>query len=172
MKRLCLFAAAILLTGCAGVPVVREPEATAAPEPQSVMLWPVPTSTPTAAPALPTPTPRPYVTYEWTAAEIDGLASVYWAECNTDAEKLAVTKLILNRASFGPPFKSGIVGAVYQKGEFNRGRISDRNRTNAQENLDRCMNGLCSVPDTAVYMARRGRTLVLYDFNWNEVWRS
>lgn len=137
-------------------------------EPETVMFWPVPTATPAPAPTMP---PRPYIVYEWSEAEIDSLASVYWAECNTDAEKLAVTKLIMNRASYGPPFKAGIVAVIYQKGEFNRGRISDRNRENARDNLNRVMNGLCTVPDSAVYMSRKGRTLVFYDISWNEVFR-
>ena len=138
-------------------------------EPETVMMWPVPTATPEPAPTMP---PKLYIEYEWSEAEIDGLASVYWAECNTDAEKLAITKVILNRASFGQPFKTGIVGTIYQRGEFNRGRISDRNRENARNNLNRIMNGLCTVPDSAVYVSRNGRTMVLYDINWKEVWRD
>lgn len=137
-------------------------------EPETVMLWPVPTATPEPVPTMP---PKPFIEYEWSEAEIDGLASVYWAECNTDAEKLAVTKLILNRANYGNPFKTGIVAVIYQRGEFNRGRISDRNRENARNNLNRIMNGLCTVPDSAVYMSRNGRTLVFYDISWNEVFR-
>ncbi len=180
MKRSVLLTAVLLaiLTACAPSPLPAEPgavrtvRAEATPAPETVMFWPVPTPTPESAPILPTAELKPYVAYEWSSAEIDALASVYWAECNTDAEKLAVTQLILNRASYGPPFKSGIVGAVHQKGEFNRGRISDRNRENARANLDRCMNGLCSVPASAVYMSRSGRTLVFYDIGWNEVWRS
>lgn len=179
MKRSVLLTAVLLalVTACAPSPVgeaavVHAAETAAPVVPETVMLWPVPTSTPTLPPVLLTPTPRPYVPYEWSSAEIDALASVYWAECNTDPEKLAVTQLILNRASFGAPFKSGIVGAIHQKGEFNRGRISDRNRENARANLDRCMNGLCPVPASAVYMSRSGRTLVFYDIGWNEVWRS
>ena len=179
MKRSVLLTAVLLalVTACAPSPVssgavLPAAQAVSGTGPETVMLWPVPTSTPTLPPVLLTPTPRPYVPYEWSSAEIDALASVYWAECNTDPEKLAVTQLILNRASFGAPFKSGIVGAVHQKGEFNRGRISDRNRENARANLDRCMNGLCPVPASAVYMSRSGRTLIFYDIGWNEVWHS
>ncbi len=136
--------------------------------PDEYMFFMVPTPFPEPPPTMP---PKPYIEYEWSEAEIDGLASVYWAECNNDAEKLAVTKLIMNRANYGKPFASGIVGAIYQKGEFNRGRISDRNRQNAEENLNRIMNGKCFVPDSAVYMSRNGKTLILYDFDWNEVYR-
>lgn len=163
-KAIRIFIVVGIIIGCSIGAIISHAE-----EPETVMFWIVPTPTPEPAPTMP---PKPYVEYEWSEAEIDGLASVYWAECNTDAEKLAITKVILNRASFGHPFKTGIVGAIYQRGEFNRGRVSDRNRENARNNLNRIMNGLCTVPDSAVYVSRNGRTMVLYDINWKEVWRD
>ena len=121
-----------------------------------------------------TPAPEPVAMpwhverHEWSAAEIDGLASVYWM-VNTDAEKKAVTCVIWNRARHGAPFASDLVGVIHQRGEFQRGKVSDRNRKKAQEYLDQCAAGIFGVPRSAVYISRRGGTMELYDDQWRLV---
>lgn len=124
---------------------------------------------------VPTPVPAPIIypwTVEkqnWTEAEIDGLASIYWAECNTDIQRKAYTAVIWNRARYGSPFPSGLVAVMYQRGEFNHGRVSDRNRDKAREYLDQCCAGVLTIPQSAVYISREGKTMRLYDINWTLV---
>ncbi len=143
-------------------------------EPEIIVIDVLPTPTPTAPPTI-EPACREY---EWDSGTIDALASVYWAECNTDAEKLAVTKLIVNRAAAGAPFASTIEGAAMQGKEFNRGHISDRNRALARVNLNRVQTQAdgeyagVTVPRSAVYMGRDSGVLVMYDAAWTEVWRA
>lgn len=124
---------------------------------------------------VPTPAPAPLIyqwtveRQEWSEAEIDGLASIYWAECNTDAQQKVYTAVIWNRARYGAPFPVGLTAVMYQKGEFNHGRVSDRNREKAQEYLDQCAAGVLTIPDSAVYISREGQTMRLYDINWRLV---
>ena len=135
-----------------------------ADEPETVFLDIVPT---------PAPTPNVYQwtieKQDWSEAEIDGLASIYWAECNTDTQRKVYTAVVWNRANYGQPFPRGLVAVMYQKGEFNRGRVSDRNREKAQEYLDQCYAGMVTIPTSAVYISREGNTMRLYDINWKLV---
>ena len=124
---------------------------------------------------VPTPAPTPII-YPWTVekqnwseAEIDGLASIYWAECNTDTQRKVYTAVIWNRSNYGTPFPPGLVAVMYQKGEFNHGRVSDRNREKAREYLDQCYAGVLTIPKSAVYISREGNTMRLYDINWSLV---
>lgn len=129
----------------------------------------------------PTKPPRREISYNEFPQDdetVDACASVYWAECNTDDEKLAVTQLIANRAAHGAPFADTIKDCALQGHEFNRGRISDRNRELARVNLNKVQTQAggdyagITVPTTALYMRREGRTLVLLDENYDEVWRD
>ena len=120
----------------------------------------------------------PVTHYDWTDAEIDEVAKVLWAETgkgNTYAEKEAICCLILNRTRHGEPFPADIVSVCKQRGEFNRGRVSDANRQIARECLDRYQSHLdgnwqdIDFPQDAVYMARNGQTLAFYDGSWQKV---
>ena len=124
---------------------------------------------------VPTPAPAP-IQYpwtverqEWSESEIDGLASIYWAECNTDTQRKVYTAVIWNRARHGAPFPVGLTAVMYQRGEFNHGRVSNRNREKAQEYLDQCAAGVLTIPDSAVYISREGQTMRLYDIQWRLV---
>lgn len=124
---------------------------------------------------VPTPAPDPIVKewdipkQDWSESEIDGLASIYWAECNNDRQRKAYTAVIWNRARYGEPFPTGLTAVMYQRGEFNHGRVSDRNREKAQEYLDQMAAGFCTIPQSAVYISREGNTLRLYDISWSLV---
>lgn len=124
---------------------------------------------------VPTPKPEPIIypwvveKQNWSEAEIDGLASIYWAECNTDTQRKVYTAVIWNRARYGSPFPSGLVAVMYQRGEFNHGRVSDRNREKAREYLDQCHAGVMTIPKSAVYISREGNTMRLFDINWKLV---
>ena len=127
-------------------------------------------------PLAETPRPTPVIAEqakaparEWSEAEVDGLASIFWASCNTDREKAAYACIVWNRANHGDPFPRDLVGVIHQKGEFQRGRVSDRNRALARDCLDRCAAGACNIPASAVYIAREGGVLKLYDINWKLV---
>lgn len=121
----------------------------------------------------------PVTEYAWTDDELNQVAKVLWAETgrgDTYQEKQCICYLILNRTRFGHPFPSDIVSVCKQKGEFNRGKSSDRNRQIARESLNRYQSQLdgslqgIDFPMTAVYMARNGRVLCFYDYNWNKVY--
>lgn len=123
----------------------------------------------------------PVQEYEWSDADIDALASVYWAEtganCDrTTREKLAITQLVWNRVQHGSPFPGSVAEVCKQRGEFNRGKISDRNRAIARANLNKVrsqyegyfqgldeMNGL--------YMTRENGILTFQDLAWNTVYK-
>lgn len=121
--------------------------------------------------------------YEWTDEEIDAVASVYWAETGRGdrayKEKLAITQLIYNRTQYGDPFPADIVGVCKQKGEFNRGHVSDRNRELARLNLNKVKSQAegyyqgIEMWDSAIYMTREGGTGVLtfQDDQWITVYR-
>jgi len=140
----------------------------------TIAVTPVPTPRPT-----PAPTPKPtlcYNEYEWESATIDAVASVYWAECNTAQEKLAVTALLFNRWLYGPPFGASIEEVIAQPGEFNTGHISDKNRELACINLNKVLTQYygdyagIDVPRSAVYMDRINGELTFYDDAWAVVW--
>ena len=155
----------------------QETEAT----PQVIVIEMIPTPTPEPPPtSVPTQPPRKpaYHEYEWSASTIDAVASVFWSECNTDAEKLAVAQLIYNRSVDGAPFETTIEAVAMQGSEFNRGHISDKNRDKARTYLNKVMTQALGewagidVPTTALYMRRESGALVMLDSDFNEVWRG
>jgi len=128
---------------------------------------------------------QPLQTYEWQDELIDQLASIYWAETGangprTAREKLAITQLIWNRSEYGEPFPSDLLGVCKQKNEFNHGRISDRNRQAARDNLNKVRSqaegfyqGIDPNMTLAIYMTREGGSGVLtfQDNNWITIFR-
>ena len=133
----------------------------------------------------PTPKLSPVQEYEWDTEAIDAVASVYWAETGangprTSQEKLMITQLIWNRSQYGSPFPSDLVAVCKQKGEFNRGKISDRNRVIARENLNKVRSqadgfyqGLPTAMTLAIYMTREcgSGILTFQDVNWVTIYR-
>lgn len=133
----------------------------------------------------PTMKREPCQIYEWDDETIDAVASVYWAETGangptTAREKLAITQLIWNRTQYGSPFPSTIVEVCKQKNEFNRGRVSDRNRQIARDNLNIVRSqaeghyqGIDPNLTMAIYMTREGGTgiLTFQDPYWVTVYR-
>lgn len=117
--------------------------------------------------------------YNWTDDEIKQVAKILWAETgrgNTYKEKQCICYLILNRVRYGSPFAGDIVGVCKQRGEFNRGKVSDKNLAIARESLnlyqsqlDGSLQGI-DFPMTAVYMARNNGILTFYDIGWNNVY--
>ncbi len=136
-----------------------------------------------------TPAPRypiqPAWKYDWPDELIDELASIYWAETGangpiTSKEKLMITQLIWNRSQYGSPFPSDLTEVCKQRGEFNHGRISDRNRDAARENLDKVRSqaegryqGIDPNMTMAIYMTREGGSgiLTFQDDQWVTVIR-
>lgn len=128
---------------------------------------------------------QPLQEYEWDSDLIDVLAQIYWAETGANSprtaqEKLMITQLIWNRAHYGNPFPSDMVAVCKQKGEFNRGRISDRNRQAAKDNLNRVRSqaegywqGIDVNMTDAIYMTREGGSGVLtfQDSSWVTIYR-
>lgn len=127
---------------------------------------------------------EPMVEYEWTDDEIDALASVFWAETGKNdsvayKEKLAITQLVWNRAHYGDPFPSEIEDVCKQRGEFNRGRVSDRNRELARLFLNKVRSQAeghyqgIDMWSSAIYMTREGGSGVLtfQDDAWVTVYR-
>lgn len=121
-------------------------------------------------------------TYSWNSSDIDAVASVFWAETgagenNSSLEKRAIAFVIYNRYLMGDPFdNSSIKSICEQKGEFNTGRVSDRNRKNAERYLNQARSNAegyftgIDIPTNAVYMGRNSeKNLVLYDVFWNPV---
>ena len=146
-----------------------------------------PTPSPAATPP-PTPEPQPcsYQEYLWTQDDIDTTAQVYWVWCNTAQEKADMTALIVNRvmcsltrSDGSRMFPDTVENVVTQSGEFgiDKARCSDKNRELAVVNLNRCMtewlmgNAGVRVPRSAIYADRVNGVLVMYDKDWNEVWR-
>ena len=123
----------------------------------------------------------PVQEYEWSDADIDALASVYWAETGansdkTTREKLAITQLIWNRATHGSPFPTTVCEVCKQRGEFNRGKISDRNRVIARTNLNKVRSqaegfyqGLDQMD--GLYMTRENGILTFQDSTWTTVYK-
>lgn len=123
----------------------------------------------------------PVQEYEWSDADIDALASVYWAETGangprTTREKLAITQLVWNRVTHGSPFPGTVAEVCKQRGEFNRGKISDRNRAIARANLNKVRSqaegfyqGLDQMD--GLYMTRENGVLTFQDATWNTVYK-
>lgn len=125
--------------------------------------------------------------YDWDSKTIDAVASIYWAETGygsaAAAQKLALTQLIWNRVEYYNEYGDKYAGTIYevcrQKGEFNRGKVSDKNRNLAIENLDmvrsQAEGTYCgiTVPRDAVKMAWDESTGEMYFLNVSnkEVWR-
>lgn len=126
-------------------------------------------------------TPTPQI-YEWDSKLVDSLAEIFWAETgkdkNADTEKFLITQLIFNRLRYGYPFADTLYGITTQRGEFNHGKVSDKNREKAKDYLNLCQSqydgyfqGL-ALPNTAIYMSRTsGGDLQFFDENWNVVYR-
>lgn len=121
----------------------------------------------------------PVTNHDWTDDEINQVSRILWAETgrgDTYREKQCICYLIINRTRFGHPFPSDIVSVCKQKGEFNRGKSSDRNKQIARESLDRYQSQLegslqgIDFPTSAVYMARNNGILTFYDYSWNKVY--
>ena len=123
----------------------------------------------------------PVQEYEWSDADIDALASVYWAETGansekTTREKLAITQLVWNRVLHGSPFPGSVADVCKQRGEFNRGKISDRNRAIAMANLNKVRSqaeGIYQGLDQmdGLYMTRENGILTFQDSTWTTVYR-
>ena len=157
--------------------ILLAPVMTKAEEVQIIQIDVVPPAV-TEAPKMPV---QPMQTYDWDADLIDALASIYWAETGNDAkastEKLMITQLIFNRSQHGSPFPEDLLTVCRQRGEFNHGKISDRNRTVARENLDKVQSqldglyqGIPAAMTKALYMGRIGSTLKFYDSSWTCVY--
>ena len=125
----------------------------------------------------------PLQEYDWDDKTIDAVASIYWAETGRGAtankEKLYITQLIWNRARYGSPFPDNVYDVCMQRGEFNRGKISDKNRELARVNLNKVRSqsegyyqGL-EMWSSAIYMTREGGSGVLtfQDDQWVTVYR-
>ena len=123
----------------------------------------------------------PVQEYEWSDADIDALASVYWAETGansdkTTREKLAITQLVWNRVTHGSPFPGSVAEVCKQRGEFNRGKISDRNRAIARANLNKVRSqaeGIYQGLDQmdGLYMTRENGVLTFQDSTWTTVYK-
>lgn len=121
--------------------------------------------------------------YDWDDETIDAVASIYWAETGRGdrayREKLAITKLLWNRSQYGDPFPDNVLDVCLQRGEFNRGHISDRNRELARLNLNKVKSQAegyyqgIEMWDSAIYMTREGGTgiLTFQDDQWITVYR-
>ena len=125
--------------------------------------------------------------YEWDDKTLDAVASIYWAETGYGGvaakQKLALTQLIWNRVEYYKTHGDKYAGTIYevcrQKGEFNRGKVSDKNKKLAQDYLDMVRSqsegvycGI-TVPRDALKMAWDEQTREMYflDLSNNEVWR-
>ena len=110
---------------------------------------------------------------------------VYWAETGangprTAQEKLMITQLVWNRSQYGSPFPSDLTAVCKQRGEFNHGRVSDRNREAARANLDKVRSqaegryqGIDPNMTMAAYMTREGGSgiLTFQDDQWVTIYR-
>jgi len=123
--------------------------------------------------------------YEWDDKTIDAVASIYWAETGYGSiaatQKLAITQLIWNRVEYYKANEDRYAGTIYevckQHGEFNRGKISDKNRKLAQEYLDMVRSQAegvycgITVPRDALKMAWDEHGMYFMDLSNREVWR-
>lgn len=149
----------------------------AAQEPEIILIGVV-APTPTEAPKMPV---QPMQTFDWDKKLIDALASIYWAETGsnspiTSQEKLMITQLVWNRSQHGSPFPEDLLEVCRQRGEFNKGKISDRNRDTARENLNKVRSqaegyyqGIPVEMIKALYMGRANGVLTFYDADWMKV---
>ena len=147
-------------------------------EPAEIFVIEMVEAEPIKAPKY-TPTPQ---VYEWDQKVIDSLAEIFWAETGrgktAETEKLLITQLIFNRLRYGAPFADTLLGVMEQRGEFNHGKISDKNRDKARDYLNLCQSqydgyfqGL-ALPGSAIYMGRNsGGELIFYDSNWTAVYK-
>lgn len=125
--------------------------------------------------------------YDWDEKTIDDMASIYWGETGYGAvaakQKLALTQLVWNRVvyyqTYGDRFAGTISDVIRQRGEFNRGKVSDKNRKLAQDYLDMVRSQsegvFCgiTVPTDAYKRAWDEQTGEMYfiDLIGREVWR-
>jgi len=149
----------------------------AAQEPEIILIGVV-APAPTEAPKMPI---QPLQEFDWDAKLIDAVASIYWAETGangpiTSQEKLMITQLIWNRSQHGSPFPEDLLEVCRQRNEFNKGKISDRNRETARSNLDKVRSqaegyyqGIPVEMTKALYMGRVNGTLTFYDADWQKV---
>jgi len=141
------------------------------------------------------PTPRPEKAkhfsftpnhYEWDDKTLDAVASIYWANtgygADAAAQKLALTQLIWNRVQYYKENEDKYAGTIYavchQHGEFNRGKVSDKNRKLAQEYLDMVRSQAegvycgITVPRDALKLSwDTNGDMCFLDLSNNEVWR-
>ena len=165
MRRLILMAALLI------------PATTLAEDPQVIVIEPVGYEPPKPVQVAVMPVQE----YEWSDADIDALASVYWAETGansdkTTREKLAITQLVWNRVTHGSPFPATVCEVCKQRGEFNRGKISDRNRVIARTNLNKVRSqadGIYQGLDQmdGLYMTRENGVLTFQDATWTTVYK-
>ena len=165
MRRLILMAALLI------------PATTLAEDPQVFVIEPVGYEPPKPVQV----SVMPVQEYEWSDADIDALASVYWAETGansdkTTREKLAITQLVWNRVTHGSPFPATVYEVCKQRGEFNRGKISDRNRAIARANLNKVRSqadGIYQGLDQmdGLYMTRENGVLTFQDATWTTVYK-
>lgn len=151
---------------------------------------PMPTATPQVVDIkmVVTPTPMPpvdtreihYIEHSISKKAIDEMASIFWADCNSDIEKQYIAAVVVNRMLHGDPFDDTLEEVLSAKGEFNHGHISDRNRDKAKRYLNFALTQYVDgeyagfyLPSTAVYVSRddSSNKLVFYDITWKEVYR-
>lgn len=146
-------------------------------EPEIILIGVV-APTPTEAPKMPI---QPLQEFDWDAKLIDAVASIYWAETGangpiTSQEKLMITQLIWNRSQHGSPFPEELLEVCRQRNEFNRGKVSDRNRETARTNLNKVRSqaegayqGIPAEMTKALYMSRDNGILTFFDGSWMKV---
>ena len=161
----------ILISQMLAMPVLAD-------EPEIIVIDVVPPVV-TEAPQMPI---QPLQSYEWDQDVIDYIAAIYWAETGANGavastEKLMITQLIYNRSQYGSPFPSDLLSVCRQRGEFNKGRVSDRNRLQAEANLNKVKSqadgwyqGIPAEMAKALYMGRVNGVLTFYDSNWSCVY--
>ena len=176
LKKILIFASILLVfLFCAAALADEEPEIIDLVPVDKTLLKPIPT---------PPPKKIHIESYTWSSIDIDAVASVFWAETgsgdqnNTLLEKRAIAYVIYNRYLYGDPFDNSSIAAICkQKGEFNYGRVSDRNRKIAENALNSAKSQADGyytgdeIPTTAMYIGRDDGDLVLYDIHWQSVYR-
>lgn len=151
---------------------------------------PTPTPTPQIVDIkiIVTPTPPPpvdnreihYNEHNISQKAIDELASIFWADCNNDEEKMCVAAVAVNRLIHGKPFGDNIEDILAATSEWNHGHISDRNREKAVRYLNKALTQFADgeyaglkIPSGAVYISRddSSNKLVFYNILMQEVYR-
>lgn len=135
---------------------------------------------------VPEPTPAPpkrevhYADHNLSQDVIDEQASIFWADCNDDQEKLCFAAVAVNRLVHGDPFGTDLEDILSAESEWNHGRISDRNRDKAERFLNMALTQFVDgdyagilVPPGAVYVSRDDSSgkLVFYSINFEELYR-